>query len=226
MQKRLAIDKAAIRIAAEVKPILFLDTCVLLDAFRQVSRAVSFAPFKLYLQLLEKVKNKDVVIVINETVEKEYAYNAPTVVREQRSIIKNLNNKWNALRSMKQKKQVTNKIELSADRIIRAAETTVRVIMKDAYIISDYEAAMWTSYDAVLRHTAPAVRESQFKDAYIFQTCLDLGKLSGKEIIFCTVNTKDYADDTKTAVHPDIKALADANHIVVTLSLGEAYGRL
>lgn len=226
MQKKLALDKAALVLSSKATPVLFLDTCVMLDIFRLVERADSFTPFKFYLQLVDRIKNGDVCVVYNETVEKEYSYNAANVVREQRAKIKNLNNKWNALRSMKEKKDVSHKIELSADKIIHSAETTLRYIQQNALIIKDYDAALWSSYDVVLRHVAPATRESQFKDACIFKTCMDLGKKSGREIVFCTTNTKDYCDDTKKNVHPDIKSQADANNVVVALNLGDAYGHM
>lgn len=225
MQRRLILDNAARRIAAEAKPILFLDTCVMLDVFRVVERASNYAPFNVYVELAKKVKAQDVVIVYNDTVLSEFRFNAPTVVQEQRSKILNLNRRWNAFRSMKDKRVVHNDVNLSVDKIINASESTLSAIIKDAIIVKDYDAALRSSYDVVLRHKAPAVRDSQFKDAYIFKTCLDLAKKSGKQIIFCSTNTKDYCDDSKK-VHPEIAKQANENNVVVTLSLGEAYGKL
>lgn len=227
MQRRLILNNAAKRISMATKPILFLDTCVMLDIFRVVDRASSYNPFIIYVELAEKVKHKDVVIVFNDTVLSEYQYNAPTVVQEQRSKIQSLNRRWNAFRSMKDKSKVANEINLSVDKIIRAAETTLSYIIKDAIIVKDYDAALRSSYDVVLKHKAPAVRDSQFKDAYIFKTCLDLARKSGKQIIFCSANTKDYCEDNGSKkVHPDILSQAASNNVIVTMSLGEAYGKL
>lgn len=225
MQRRLILDNAAKRIAAETKPILFLDTCVMLDVFRVVERSNNYAPFNVYVELAKKVKAHDVVVVYNDTVLSEYRFNAPTVVQEQRSKILNLNRRWNAFRSMKDKSAVHNDVNLSVDKIINAAESTLSAIIKDAIIVKDYDAALRSSYDVVLKHKAPAVRDSQFKDAYIFRTCLDLAKKSGKQIIFCSTNTKDYCDDSKR-VHPEITKQANENNVIVVLSLGEAYGKL
>ncbi len=227
MQRRLILNNAAIRLAAETKPILFLDTCLMLDVFRVVERASNYAPFNVYVELAKKVKNHEVVIVYNDTVLSEYRFNAPTVVQEQRSKILNLNRRWNAFRSMKDKAAVQNEVNLSVDKIIKAAETTLSAIIKDAIIVKDYDAALRSSYDVVLKHKAPAVRDSQFKDAYIFKTCLDLAKKSGKQIIFCSSNTKDYCEDNGSKkVHPDIMSQAIANNVIVTLGLGEAYGKI
>lgn len=226
MQRRLTLDRVAAILSTSTKPIIFLDTCVMLDIFRVVDRANSYTPFKVYLELANKVKKQDVIIVYNETVQSEFIYNAPGVVREQRAKIQNLNRRWNAFRSMRDKKVVLHQVNLSEDNIIQTAELTLRSIKKDALIVKDYEAALWSSYNVVLRHIAPAVRESQFKDACIFKTCLDLGKKSGREIVFCTTNTKDYCEETKKSVHSDIKSQADANNVFVTISLGEAYGHM
>ena len=126
---------------------------------------------------------------------------------------------------MKDKAEVHNELILSEDKIIHAAEVTLRTIRKDAFIVKDYDAALRSSYDVVLKHKAPAVRDSQFKDAYIFRTCLDLAKKSGKQIVFCSTNTRDYCDDSKK-VHPEIFRQANENNVIVVLSLGEAYGKL
>ena len=227
MQKKLILNNLATRLLTETRPIIFLDTCVMLDAFRVVERTKSFESFKVYLELAKKVNAREVVIVYNETVQSEYRFNAPSVVQEQRSKILNINRCWNAFRSMKDKKAVENDVNLSADRIINAAETTIRTIIKDALIIKDYDAALRSAYDVVLAHRAPAVRDSQFKDAYIFKTCLDLANKSGKQVIFCTSNTKDYCEDKgNRQIHPDIIGMAANNNVIVTLSLGEAYGKL
>ena len=154
-------------------------------------------------------------------------YNAPEVVKEVKSKMQNMNRRWNAFRSMRDKKEVASEINLSDDKIIQSAEVLLRSIRKDAIIVKDYDAALRSSYDVVLKHKAPAVRESQFKDAYIFKTCLDLAKKSGKEIIFCSTNTKDYCEDNGSKkVHSDILSQAAANNVIVTLSLWEAYGKL
>lgn len=225
MQRKLTLNRVSAILASETKPILFLDTCVMLDIFRVVERACSYNTFKVYVDLAEKVKLHEVIIVYNETVKSEFLYNAPKVVAEQRSKIQSLNRRWNAYRSMKDKTEVRNEINLSEDKIINAAEITLRAILKDAFIVRDYDLALRSSYDVVLRHRAPAVRDSQFKDAYIFRTCLDLAWKSGKQIIFCSVNTKDYCGDDKK-IHPEIETQAAANNVIVTLSLGEAYGMI
>ena len=223
MQRKLKLNRTAALLSAENRPILFLDTCVMLDIFRVVDRASSYSPFKVYVELAEKVKNQDVIIVYNETVQSEFIYNASGVVREQRAKIQNMNRRWNAFRSMKDKAEVLHAMNLSEDKIIQAAEVTLRTIRKDAFIVKDYDEALRSSYDVVLKLKAPAVRESQFKDAYIFRTCLDLAKKSGKQIIFCSTNTRDFCDDSKK-VHPEILRQASENNMIVTLSLGEAYG--
>ncbi len=227
MQRRLILNNAARRLATATKPILFLDTCVMLDIFRVVDRANDYNPFNVYVELARKVKQRDVNIVYNDTVLSEYRYNAPNVVQEQRSKIQSLNRRWNAFRSMKGKSKVDNEVNLPIDRIIRAAESTLSAIIKDAIIVKDYDAALRSSYDVVLKHKAPEVRDSQFKDAYIFKTCLDLARKSGKQIIFCSANTKDYCEDNGSKkVHPDILSQAASNNVIVTLSLGEAFGKL
>lgn len=227
MQRKLALDNLAKALSVGTKPILFLDTCVMLDVFRVVDRASSFRPFKVFVELAEKVKRQDVVIVYNETVQSELLYNAPGEVRELRSKIQNMNRRWNAFRSMKDKANVAHELNLSVDKIIQAAEVTLRTITKDAFIVRDYDEALRSSYDVVIKHKAPAVRESQFKDAYIFRTCIDLAKKSGRQIVFCSSNTRDYCvDNASKVIHPDILSQAGANNVIVTLSLGEAYGHL
>lgn len=76
MQRRLILDNAARRIATATKPILFLDTCVMLDVFRVVERANNYTPFNVYVELAKKVKAQEVVIVYNDTVLSEYRFNA------------------------------------------------------------------------------------------------------------------------------------------------------
>lgn len=225
MQRKLKLDRAASFLSTEDKPILFLDTCVMLDVFRVVERANSYTPFKVYVELANKVKNQEVIIVYNETVQSEFMFNAPGVVKEQRSKIQNLNRCWNAFRSMKEKAEVHHDVNLAEDKIIQAAEVVLRTIRKDALIVKDYDAALRSSYDVVLKHQAPAVRDSQFKDAYIFRTCLDLAKKSGKQIVFCSTNTRDYCFDGKK-IHPEILKQANENNVIVALSLGEAYGKI
>ena len=227
MQRKLTLNNAAKQLSIETQPILYMDTCVMLDIFRVVDRSNSYKPFKVYVELAKKVKSHSVVIVYNETIQSEFIYNAPTVVKELRSKIQNLSRRWNAFRAMKDKSEVQSEINLSEEKIVRAANVTLKDIRRDAIIVKDYDAALRSSYDTVLKHKAPAVRDSQFKDAYIFKTCIDLAKKSGKQIIFCSTNTKDYCEDTGTKnVHPEILSQATSNNVIVTLSLGEALGRL
>lgn len=227
MQRKLTLNNAAKQLSIETQPILYMDTCVMLDIFRVVDRSNSYKPFKVYVELAKKVKSHSVVIVYNETIQSEFIYNAPTVVKELRSKIQNLSRRWNAFRAMKDKSEVQSEINLSEEKIVRAANVTLKDIRRDAIIVKDYDAALRSSYDTVLKHKAPAVRDSQFKDAYIFKTCIDLAKKSGKQIIFCSTNTKDYCEDNGTKnVHPEILSQATSNNVIVTLSLGEALGRL
>ena len=227
MQRKLTLNNAAKQLSIETQPILYMDTCVMLDIFRVVDRSNSNKPFKVYVELAKKVKSHSVVIVYNETIQSEFIYNAPTVVKELRSKIQNLSRRWNAFRAMKDKSEVQSEINLSEEKIVRAANVTLKDIRRDAIIVKDYDAALRSSYDTVLKHKAPAVRDSQFKDAYIFKTCIDLAKKSGKQIIFCSTNTKDYCEDNGTKnVHPEILSQATSNNVIVTLSLGEALGRL
>lgn len=227
MQRRLILNNAARRIETDARPVLFLDTCVMLDAFRVVERASSYTPFNVYVELAKKAKFHEVVVMFNDTIKSEFQFNAPIVVKELRAKILNLNRRWNAFRAMKDKAAVNNDTNLSVNKIVQTAESTLSTIIKDAIVVKDYDAALRSSYDVVLKHKAPAVRDSQFKDAYIFKTCLDLGRKSGRQIIFCSVNTKDYCEDNGSKnVHPDILSQAQANNVVVTLSLGEAYRML
>lgn len=228
MRKKLTIDKVATKLAVTNLPILFLDTCAQLDIFRIVDRVCDFAPYKHFVELAEKVKRKEVVVVYNETVENEYNYNVRKVVSETRSHINNQNRKWNAFRSMINKAQVKKNVSLSADKVIQSADALLRSILKEAFIVEDYDAALHSSYQVILRHIAPAERDSQFKDAYIFKTCLDLAKMSGKQIVFCSTNTKDYCVDNNgnKIVHPDILSQAIANNVIVAMSLGEAISKL
>lgn len=228
MQQKLTIDKVATKLAATNLPVLFIDTCAQLDIFRIVDRACDFAPYKPFVELSEKVKRKEVIVVYNETVENEYNYNVRKVVLETRSHINNQNRKWNAFRSMMRKAQVANDVTLSADKVIQSADALLRTILKDACIVKDYDGALHSSYQVVLRHIAPAERDSQFKDAYIFKTCLDLAKMSGKQIVFCSTNTKDYCVDNNgnKTINPSILSQAAANNVIVTTSLGEAIGKI
>ncbi len=227
MQQKLTIDKVATKLAATNLPVLFRDTCAQLDVFRNVDRACDCAPYKPFVELSEKVKRKEVILVYNETVENEYNYNVRKVVSETRSHINNQNRKWNAFRLMMRKAQVANDVTLSAYKVIQSADALLRTMLKDACIVKDYDAALHSSYQVVLRHIAPAERDSQFKDAYIFKTCLDLAKMSGKQIVFCSTNTKDYCVDNNgnKTINPSILSQAAANNVIVTTSLGEAIGK-
>ncbi len=212
------------------KPIVFWDTCSLLDIFRFAYRdSLNPNELKSYLLLLDKIEKGEIISISSELVLHEYNSNIGIVKNEYSSSI----NKTNSLIAKHFelinlfRTTTKNKLDISGLNLINDLENLSKRISKKTYFVREEKKFNKFAHFRVKNYMAPAARKGEYKDCYIWGTCLSLAdKLKqSKPIFFLTKNISDFYVDKKD-IHPDIVSDCTINNVKVTTDCGLIIGFL
>lgn len=200
---------------------VFIDTCALLDVFRLPAKKgdASANLLREYNSLLQKVQNGDVVIVSSYM----------TYVEEQSNLkkAKTTEADW--------ENSLSNNIEIFENFALEAGLITDHILLNPfasinikKYVEDLYNALVRKAfylpeklqYDKfamarVLSKTPPAHKKTEYKDCFIWATCIDLAKQvkSNDKIVFYTTNTEDFTIDSH---HSEaLRFQRDASNVII-----------
>lgn len=207
----------------ENKPIIFWDTCAILDILRIADRE-NVNTFNNYLYILEKIENEELISVTSELVLFEYNSNVQDIEQEFRnkqSKAKETIKKYCAFQTNECSTQILNNID-NLDAITTFIAFSEK-LWSNTYIIREQKQFQKFAHFRTKHKFAPAHKKGEYKDCYIWGTCLQLAHRKTREIpiFFFTRNSDDYCDiNDKTKLDSQILGDCTQNGIAVLLSSG------
>lgn len=206
------------------KPMVFWDTCALLDILRiPVRKELSINDLTCYENIADCIERERIVSVTSGLVLKElldhYENERRNLLRKQDGLKRDVTNYASYMESESKKRRITSAIELlnAEPRLVRLLNR----IMKHTFIIREADTYRGFADYRVRNGLAPG-RRSEYKDCYIWGTFLKLvHKLNpaSSYIAFMTTNKRDYPEND-----PQLTRDCYLRSMCITLHIGQLKG--
>lgn len=213
------------------KPIVFWDTCALLDILRiPIRENLRINDLDCYERIADYIDNSHVISITSGLVVNELADHYSDVLNEllqkQTKLKDEVLKYTNLMASAKKKERLTKAINLL--NIEHRLDEVLRRILKKTFVLKE-ENRYRNFADYRLRNKmAPAARKSEYKDCYIWGTFIQLIhaiRPTSNYVSFISVNTKDYTE-SNGRLHNHIITDCFLPSMHVVLNIGQLYGDL
>ncbi len=216
---QLEICDAVSEIINQPTPVLFLDTCALLDVIRLPFRQKSPTTAKAYLDsaknAIQLINEKRLRILILPLIQKEYEDNFPKTNDELSRHIREVIQRLEVLASLHQSSPQELVIP---DLLSLNTESFLEKICNDLFLlgmhINQNNDLVLKASDRVVRNIPPS-KKGTIKDCIIYEHCLEIASLLRNQgftekIVFFTSNTDDFCEnngDAKQPIHDEFSNL-------------------
>lgn len=198
------ISQAVDAVISKGKPVLLIDTCSLLDVVRVAYRKnIKHSHLVGAEKLLEKAENNELLLVITDTVEKEFNDNSLDVCIELEKHITKLETENQRLINTIESLNLSYKFNIHNLSGVKLPDTIREIldkILEKALIVDRDLGCSDKAHNRVERNQAPSRRgKSESKDCLIIEHYLmlatELRNANFQEkIIFITSNSNDYGE--------------------------------
>lgn len=208
--------EACAAICASPAPLLYIDTCILLDVIRApVRETVNSDTPKIALSLQDKsrITPKNLWLITSETVQAEWQENIDGVIEEvEREILRLESRRAHFLSAAK---AVTNmsyqrgQVESSIDLAVQLKNLSQR-LLDACVIISPEDTHILGAMNRIKKNIPPARRgKSEPKDCEIYELflglCRDLRARGIADIfVFSSSNVKEYGPENSGGIHSEL----------------------
>ncbi|HTA63120.1 MAG TPA: hypothetical protein VK835_11720 [Bacteroidia bacterium] len=218
------------------KPVIFWDTCALLDIMRLPipDRKHSVSILEKLIEIRNKIVAKDIVSMSSVVCIIEFNDHIDNWKQILNTEAKRLSKPYNDFISFINKVNVgvtpIPNIDLSAHGLENILDGIILSITKETYFISeDAQFSQFAEFRTFYKFP-PAKVKGEYKDCYIWDTCLELNKnITDKSFpsFFMSSNTTDYAASNKINFEPTlIVHEATQNNITYLPNFNFAHGQL
>lgn len=214
------------------KPVLFFDTCSMLEILRLSERSNNpGADFDQYVYIAERISSGDLIAVTSELVFQEFNQHYTEELKKLRKLEKNNREAIKRITAIMAVGSKRTRIENSVDEMHTETRitSTVSKIWRNTILIREEKRFLQFAYTRIKHKMAPSQNKEQFKDSYIWGTFLNLAHRlpAYPKMFFFTLNKKDYLDPNNgglcTQIDADLNVLPNVElHYV----LGSLYGEL
>jgi hypothetical protein len=220
--KILSIAAAAAFINQKNSPVIFWDTCSLMDIVR-----IPFPSRKNHpdtdlriIEIKDAILRGDIISLSSTLTKTEFNNNMPGEIDTfQKSLIKmNIEvNKYLGFINKSNPGVLLPTIDLPSYRLELFYCDIARAIIGNTTFISDEQSFKDSAHTRVIDKITPAKLKPEYKDCYIWETCLQT-KLAivdkTKDWFFTSANHTDYADPIDSTIFAnDLIAESNANNI-------------
>lgn len=227
--KKIWMSQSVENIASD-KPIIFWDTCALLDILRIPYRSGKINDLNLYEKVLDGIKNGAVISVTSEIVAEEFD--------------RHFNDMYDELEKEQEnrKKGVKDFAIFEKDEATRVNISTVIDTLSVSQRLLDVvdqicnntiqirgDANQCKFADFRLRNSiAPAAKKNEYKDCYIWGAFITLAQNleHHNSMIFFTSNIDDYIDKSSKDFYSQLKNDCRNANGKIEISIGNLYGSL
>lgn len=212
------------------KPILFWDTCALLDIIRIPERK-RHEDFEGYIQINDLIKDGDIISFTSECVIQEYndhIAQAETVLQSHQNNF----GKFGKIHTSQQPDESKIRLEgaLTEIDVPPILSGLVNEILDNTIEIRKENQFRDRADDRIWAKKAPAAKKAEYKDCYIWETFHAVARqfpgVNGnrQKIIFFTTNLDDYMVENRKVsakIHPDIESECQHTGTDIALSIND-----
>lgn len=222
----VTIDQAVANLNKDPKPVLFLDTCALLDIVRAPLRNLT-STVRSGLELLPLARIGLVQLFVQDIVPREWTDNLPAARKDGETGILSFTATWELAHEFG--KPAPPLPTLLPGTLIDDLENLSKELLDAAEVIERDYRGMSLAVDRVAAKRKPSSGKSQghVKDSHILCHALrlsDLLKVGGypRWRVFVSSNKSDFAAPSATVFHPDIASDAAPAGLRYAVSLDAA----
>ncbi|WP_042369424.1 PIN domain-containing protein [Bacteroides neonati] len=211
------------------RPIIFWDTCALLDILRIADRE-NINAYDNYQYILEKINNDELISVTSELVLYEYNNHIQEIeseFRRKQTSAQDIIKKYCAFQTDEHSANILGSIN-SLDAITTFVNFS-EILWSKTYILREQKTYQQFAHFRTKHKFAPAHKKGEYKDCYIWGTCMKLANRKPWDVpvLFFTKNTDDYCDiNNKRDLDSRISDDCNQNGIKVLLNSGSVRGEL
>lgn len=207
-----SVADVATAIASAGVPLLYLDTCALLDIVRGHRDAFGRDHARAAVKLVELVEAKSLMLVLPEQITNELTDNFAEVQKSGTASIATLNARVQQMHEiMLAFGAVAPAPTLPAPSVYETlADNLVARYLSAAITADTTDQAIQKASQRVITATAPAATGKQsFKDCLVLESCFEALAAAralgfGAAAHFMSTNLTEYADPAKKALHPQL----------------------
>lgn len=209
-----AVADVAAAITAAGSPILFVDTCSLLDIVRGQRDAFTRDQARAAVTIVELIEAGKLTLVLPEQIINELNDNFANVQKDGTASIKGINDRVRQVHEIMVAFGGNGPgiaLPIPGDYKALSNAVVARFLAKSS--ISDTtEAAKQKAGQRVITATAPAATGKQsYKDCLVLECCIETLVVAralgfGAGAYFMSTNVAEYADSTKKVLHPQLAA--------------------
>lgn len=216
-------------------PIVFWDSCAILDIIRVLERD-SFDYFNKYKSFVDAIENGRLTSITSSLVIKEYDDNyedtEKKMLRIQRDLINKVKKTANLMSNAAERQAVLDAMNV-LDVKDEIRELAVR-LWKKTLVINDEQRIQSATHQRTIDKKAPSANKSQYKDAFIWNTYMmvlqELDVITGgvnPASAFVSSNTTDYGKGQNNQTpHSYLENESQHYNGSLHLNVGSLYGYL
>jgi hypothetical protein len=198
-----SVDEAVESLVAADKPVLFLDTCVLLDIIRSTQRCLKdYAARASELLTLISDSPPACALILSSIVPQEWADNAPTVMDETSRHLRSMEEQsahFHAACQALGLAMPAPRTQYGQSGLAEALRDLSRSLVDHAVILDEQTDSRIKAFNRVVNRIPPAMRKGEVKDCAIIEEYLAVCRglqAAGfmRKRVFCTSNTEDYCE--------------------------------
>lgn len=231
------IDKSAAisLIDTEKKPVIFWDTCSLLDIVRipLPERNNTIDLVQKVIEVKSKIVSKDILSLSSALCVTEFNNHIERWIKELENESKRLSKSCNTFIDFINKinfgAATVPHIDLSIYKVEDVLVQIIHAIVKETLFIKEDASFAHFAHFRTTNKVPPAKKKGEYKDCYVWGTCLEVRHLSSDKSYsysFMSSNTTDYADNSKSKFVTEIDHEASLNNITYFPNFKMAYGLL
>lgn len=194
-------EKLISQLEAPDSVFLFWDTCSLLDIIRLPIRTNSNRHLDFYQQIKTMIDDGRIISVASALTIAELNYNFQKVEKEYDNYLKKLQRDFNLHQDYLLQSNNINEPMLPYSLSERGLKSYLlslfNEIISGTTFISENQSFNKFAHFRVSYHMAPAQKKGEYKDCYIWATCLELAKetQANNQIYFFTRNKDDFFEN-------------------------------
>ncbi|SIR48193.1 MULTISPECIES: PIN domain-containing protein [unclassified Chryseobacterium] len=219
----------------EKKPVIFWDTCALLDIIRLPlpERNHTIDALEQIIEIKNKIVSKDVISLSSELCITEFNDHIDSWIQKLNTESKAISKRFNNFIGFINKSNIgiapIADIDISTYGLEDLLCQIIFAITKETIFVGQDSSFASFAHFRTTNKIPPAKKKGEYKDCYIWGTCLEIRKMCSDRSYsynFLSSNTSDYAKADKTSFVTEIDNESTINRITYFPNFKIAYGLL
>lgn len=217
------------------KPVIFWDTCSLLDIVRLPlpERNNTVDTLRMIIEIKDKIISNDIISISSELCITEFNNHIESwskrLESESKKLSKSYNNFIGFINEINVASQTISNVDLSVYKIEQLLCQITHAIINETIFVEEDDTFKEFAHFRTTNKIPPAKKKGEYKDCYIWGTCLEIRSTNTDKsypYYFISSNTTDYANENKKDFVVEISNEASINKIEYFSNFKIAFGTL